>query len=614
MKRKHPEDALPPPPPPPPPLPPTVAAPAAASVRWTDTPHPQPPTPTLGEGLAWLVGFRAQGRFPPPLLPPPPTGTLDLTVGNGWLFTQEGPFAPQWTVAPLPGASGGGGGGGGPGPTCPLGGAARLRKLSPAALGACHFAALPLSGTGAEGASPPAPARRCLVLDLDGTLIRPTDGKKFCVTEFDWAWAFPTVPKRVKAYADAGYKIAIFTNQAGVAQGTTTAQTVRKRLEQVIKKLGVAAQVFCAVGKVDFFRKPAPGMWWLLQGLCNGDVSMEPAHSLFVGDAAGRRGDFSGSDLGCAINLRVPFTTPEAFFGGSTKAIDVRPALHVLPLLREWLPTLAEEAVRATARCSGGDGGGADGGEVAHFPFVPPRDLPAPGGATLEGGATLPWARATRAGEKQLVLLCGPPGCGKSTLAASAARVSGWVVVNQDALKTKEKTVIAVKEALMSGRSVVVDRTHVDAASRAELLQLLGVGGGGGGGGQQLHVTALAVQPDALLERCRHAVALRVATPLSRTVAEPHRVAGGAVPAHIINTYTKRYAAPDAQEGFAEVVQWRQVWGAFDSRCAPEAQGGVNGGGGGGGGGGGSEGGGAAHSWPACLCCCLEQGLAFSLI
>ena len=50
-------------------------------------------------------------------------------------------------------------------------------------------------------------------------------------------------------------------------------------------------QVFVATAKrdkPDFFRKPAPGVFWILSALCNGAIRIDSAASVFVGDAAGR--------------------------------------------------------------------------------------------------------------------------------------------------------------------------------------------------------------------------------------------------------------------------------------------------------------------------------------
>ena len=53
----------------------------------------------------------------------------------------------------------------------------------------------------------------------------------------------------------------------------------------------------------DRYRKPNPGMWsWLETAARDGGFELDPAASFFVGDAAGRPGDHSDSDLRFAAN------------------------------------------------------------------------------------------------------------------------------------------------------------------------------------------------------------------------------------------------------------------------------------------------------------------------
>ena len=58
-----------------------------------------------------------------------------------------------------------------------------------------------------------------------------------------------------------------------------------------------------------------------------------------------------------------------------------------------------------------------------------------------------------------LVVLCGIPGCGKSTLAA-ALKAKGFVVVCQDALGSRQKCEAAASAALARGDKVCVDRCN----------------------------------------------------------------------------------------------------------------------------------------------------------
>lgn len=64
----------------------------------------------------------------------------------------------------------------------------------------------------------------------------------------------------------------------------------------------------------------------------------------------------------------------------------------------------------------------------------------------------------------ELVLLVGPPGCGKSHYAQH--RLSEHVRVNQDTLGTRKKCIAVARKELAAGRPCVVDATNRDIAVR----------------------------------------------------------------------------------------------------------------------------------------------------
>lgn len=64
----------------------------------------------------------------------------------------------------------------------------------------------------------------------------------------------------------------------------------------------------------DLYRKPAAGMWKFLQDELNGGVVIDKSGSFFVGDAAGRKGDHSDSDLMFAKAVGVKFFTQDGYF------------------------------------------------------------------------------------------------------------------------------------------------------------------------------------------------------------------------------------------------------------------------------------------------------------
>ena len=72
---------------------------------------------------------------------------------------------------------------------------------------------------------------------------------------------------------------------------------------------------------------------------------------------------------------------------------------------------------------------------------------------------------------EKLVILMGPPGSGKSTTARLLA-AAGYTHIEQDAFSSKGAVLKAVKAALATGSSVVVDATHSSAKNREPYMAL----------------------------------------------------------------------------------------------------------------------------------------------
>lgn len=70
--------------------------------------------------------------------------------------------------------------------------------------------------------------------------------------------------------------------------------------------------MLCATAK-DGYRKPGTGAW-RYAAQTNGGVGLDLARCFFVGDAAGRPGDHSDSDLGFARAVGVEFHNEVDFF------------------------------------------------------------------------------------------------------------------------------------------------------------------------------------------------------------------------------------------------------------------------------------------------------------
>tara|TARA_B100000795_G_scaffold12683_1_gene8823 strand:+ start:625 stop:1878 length:1254 start_codon:yes stop_codon:yes gene_type:complete len=173
----------------------------------------------------------------------------------------------------------------------------------------------------------------------------------------------------------------------------------------------------------------------------NGGEKIDLARSLFVGDAAGREGDFASSDRDFAINVgaerggTLAFRTPEQAFGAPSRAS----------------PAAAADPFGAAAAVEG------------------------PSAAALQTRVALLGGYARH---PLLLVLCGPQGSGKSFFCAALLHAApAWVHVSQDTINNgkpgpRDKVERAARAALEQGRSVVVDRMHLDAAQRAHFVEV----------------------------------------------------------------------------------------------------------------------------------------------
>lgn len=78
---------------------------------------------------------------------------------------------------------------------------------------------------------------------MDNTLIKPKSGLVFPKDCNDWQLLYPDVPSKLKQFHMDGYKIVIFTNQAGLSTGKVKIKDFKRKIENVVQKIGVPIQV-----------------------------------------------------------------------------------------------------------------------------------------------------------------------------------------------------------------------------------------------------------------------------------------------------------------------------------------------------------------------------------
>lgn len=336
-------------------------------------------------------------------------------------------------------------------------------------------------------------SEKVAAFDMDGTLIVTQSGRVFATNYDDWKIIFSEVPGKLKQLREEGYKIILFTNQAGIAAGKQTVAGIQGKITAILSKLGFAdAQAFISTGRGKF-RKPAPYMWEYMEQHCNGGVTVDRSRSIYVGDAAGRpevpkqrKKDFSSADRLFALNLAVPFKTPEELFLG-----------------------------RKT--------------EPFKMPEFDPRSLSSNAPQFDPASTIVPLQ------PPELVVMVGFPGSGKSVLATSVLAAKGYRHANRDTLGTWQKCAAAVQSALQAGQSVVVDNTNPDRESRSRYIKIA----------TDLKRPARCFVMDICKAHARHNNKFRELTDPSHSKVSDM----------IFNMYKSKFQPPALSEGYVDIVK-----------------------------------------------------------
>ena len=149
--------------------------------------------------------------------------------------------------------------------------------------------------------------RKIAAFDLDSTLVNNRKGHTFTQSPDD-VQVMPNRIPRLQSLLRDQYILVIFTNQKATTQARR--EKTFSILQRKISILNLPVLVFAALDD-DQFRKPGLGMWREMDKILG---AVDYSKSFYCGDAAGRPGDHSDSDLEFAQNERVQFYTPEQLF------------------------------------------------------------------------------------------------------------------------------------------------------------------------------------------------------------------------------------------------------------------------------------------------------------
>ena len=158
---------------------------------------------------------------------------------------------------------------------------------------------------------------RYAMFDFDWTLVKPKDGRKFPKDVSDWMYLRPSVPDVLRQYAKT-HQIVIVTDQSKEWKIDQIREVLADlAIEHITVVIGFETQK----PDTSLFESEFP--------------TIDRTKAFFVGDAAGRPGDWADKDKQFAKGLGVPFYTPEEMF----------PLAEPKPLSKAVAPSKNKEVV-----------------------------------------------------------------------------------------------------------------------------------------------------------------------------------------------------------------------------------------------------------------------------
>ena len=268
--------------------------------------------------------------------------------------------------------------------------------------------------------------------DIDGTIIITKSNKKFPVNKNDWKFLYDiTILEKLKELHNNNYCIIFISNQGGIKSETQINDWIEKMQNiaaeiQKYENINIPISIYAATSDY-LYRKPLPKLWNIILGdLTSNNISIDKL-SFYCGDAAGRKNDHNDTDYKFAVNCNLEFKTPEMLFlnqetDKNDKLNITYPDLSLIPLNQQLNP---------------------------QYLFRP----------ILEN-------------KKELILMIGFPGSGKTYYAKTFIETHGYIYISQDVLKTKVKCIKEFKNNLKLNKNIVIDNLNYSKIIRQEYISI----------------------------------------------------------------------------------------------------------------------------------------------
>lgn len=359
------------------------------------------------------------------------------------------------------------------------------------------------------------PGKKILSFDLDDTITSfaktkagkskspDKDKKKDKNESYIFTFGLDKIKSKLDEFQKKNFVFVIFSNQNGITLGHIKEDDFKNKIDKIFnEELKYPFAVLFAKEK-DYYRKPCTGMVELFKTEFNENMELDLNECIYVGDAAGRkksktykRNDFSDSDYKFAINCQFKFFTPEEFFLNEKSDYP-----KIVNKMHDY-----------------------DQNNNAHIKYDLSPNF------------------------KEVIILIGSPGSGKSTFTENNLVPKGYIRINQDNLKSKEKVIKCLLQNIKEGKKIVIDSTNPQKNGRSEFLKLCK--------DNNYPVRAFVFQ-----------VSKDLAFHLNnlRAINKNRKHYSGHVNNIPIHTFFKNFEQPEIKEGFKEIVQVNFVPGPFEN-------------------------------------------------
>jgi bifunctional polynucleotide phosphatase/kinase len=155
--------------------------------------------------------------------------------------------------------------------------------------------------------------------DLDHTIIRPKSKNVFPKNLDDWRLLYDITKQKLEKLKNS-HIIIIFSNQKNAQDNFIS------KIDNIAKVLNIPFIFIAAKDETayndHYLRKPDIGMYRYVKQFLrdNYNIKLKKKKSFYVGDMAGRKNDRYDTDHKFALNIGIPFFTPEEYFLGEPES------------------------------------------------------------------------------------------------------------------------------------------------------------------------------------------------------------------------------------------------------------------------------------------------------